>query len=72
MTQSQKRKLDKALDNFKSFFEFHDFAFKNDIEFDNDEWIEYSNKLKRKILTKKEPTHVYINTTGLILPKNRK
>ena len=71
MTQSQKNKLDKEMDKFKSFFDFHDFAFKNDIEFDIDEWTEYSNILKRKILTKKEPTKIYINTTGLVLPNTK-
>mgnify|MGYP001193996324 CR=1 FL=1 len=73
MTDSQKKKLDKEMDNFGSFYDFHKFAYKHDIEFDNDEWVEYSNRLKRKILTEKnKPTKIYINTSGLILPNTER
>ena len=70
MTPSEKKKLDENMEHFKSFFDFHAYAYENEIEFDNDEWVEYSAKLKQKILNEKDPSEIYIDTTGLILPTN--
>lgn len=67
MTDAQKLNLDKKLSEFNSFMELHEYANKNNIIFDNEEWEEYSNKMK-KILCEKENAPIYIDTTGLILP----
>ena len=68
MTSEQKRNLDKKISEFESFVEFHSYAYENDIIFDNEEWEEYSNKMK-KILDEKQDSSIYIDTTGLILPQ---
>jgi len=67
MTDDQRRNLDKNLSEFNSFMELHEYANKNNIIFDNEEWEEYSIKMK-KILSEKKNTPIYIDTTGLILP----
>lgn len=67
MTDDQRRNLDKNLSEFNSFMELHEYANKNNIIFDNEEWEEYSIKMK-KILSEKENSPIYIDTTGLILP----
>lgn len=67
MTQEQREMLEKRLKSFTSFMDFHSFANKHNIIFDNDEWEEYSNKMK-KILQEKDDFSIYIDTTGLILP----
>lgn len=67
MTDDQRRNLDKNLSEFNSFMELHEYANKNNIIFDNEEWEEYSIKMK-KILSEKENASIYIDTTGLILP----
>lgn len=71
MTEQQKINLDKKLKEFNSFMEFHSYAYENDIIFDNDEWQEYSNKLK-ELLYEKKNAPIYIDTTGLILPNIHK
>ena len=43
--------------------DFHSFANEHNIIFDNDEWEEYSNKMK-KILEEKDDSCIYIDTTG--------
>ena len=68
MTSEQKRNLDKKLSEFNSFMELHEYANKNNIIFDNEEWEEYSNRMK-KILDEKQDSSIYIDTTGLILPQ---
>ncbi len=67
MTEQQREQLNKRLRSFTSFMDFHSFANKHNIIFDNDEWEEYSNKMK-KILEEKDDSCIYIDTTGLILP----
>lgn len=67
MTQEQREMLEKRLKSFTSFMDFHSFVNKHNIIFDNDEWEEYSNKMK-KILQEKDDFSIYIDTTGLILP----
>ena len=69
MTSEQKQNLDKKITQFKSFMDFHKFAYDNNIIFDNEEWEEYSSKLK-KILDKNQRENIYIDTTGLILPNS--
>ncbi len=69
MTPEQKQNLDRKIAEFDSFMEFHSYAYDNDILFDNEEWEEYSEKMK-KILDKKIDSSIYIDTTGLILPTN--
>ena len=68
MTSEQKLNLDKKLSEFNSFMELHEYANKNNIIFDNEEWEEYSNRMK-KILDEKQDSSIYIDTTGLILPQ---
>jgi hypothetical protein len=67
MTSEQKHNLNRKLSEFNSFIELHEYANKNNIIFDNEEWEEYSNRMK-KILSEKENAPIYIDTTGLILP----
>ena len=38
MTNEQKRNLDKKILEFDSFMELHEYANKNNIIFDNEEW----------------------------------
>jgi len=64
MTSQQKKDLDEKLKNFKSFMEFHIYAYKHDICFDNEEWEEYKNKLKKIIENKTNN----FNFDNLILP----
>lgn len=71
MTFEQKEQLEKKLKDFNSFKEFHSYAYKHNIIFDNDEWQDYSNKMKN-ILREKENSCIYIDTTGLILPNTNK
>jgi hypothetical protein len=68
MTSQQKKDLDEQLKNFKSFMEFHRYAYKHDIYFDNAEWEEYSNKLKRILENKTNQ----FNFDNLILPESFK
>ena len=46
--------------------EFHRYAYKHDIYFDNDEWEEYSSKLKRILENKTNQ----FNFDNLILPES--
>jgi len=71
MTSEQRYNLDKKISEFESFVEFHSYAYENNIIFDNEEWEEYSNKMK-KLLREKENAPIYIDTTGLILPNIHK
>ena len=71
MTSEQRYNLDKKMLDFESFVEFHSYAYENNIIFDNEEWEEYSNKMK-KLLREKKNAPIYIDTTGLILPNIHK
>ena len=71
MTSEQRYNLDKKMSDFKSFVEFHSYAYENNIIFDNEEWEEYSNKMKI-LLHEKKNAPIYIDTTGLILPNIHK
>ena len=64
MTEQQREQLNKRLRSF-TFMDFHSFANEHNIIFDNDEWEEYSNKMK---ILKKKMIHVYILIQHLILP----
>jgi hypothetical protein len=64
MTSQQRKNLDENLKNFKSFMEFHRYAYKHDIYFNNEEWEEYKHKLK-KIIENKTSN---FNFDNLILP----
>jgi|TARA_B110000444_G_C18785433_1_gene569717 hypothetical protein len=71
MTSEQRYNLDKKMSEFESFVEFHAYAYANNIIFDNEEWEEYSNKMKI-LLHEKKNAPIYIDTTGLILPNIHK
>jgi len=67
MTSEQRQNLDKKILEFDSFMEFHSYAYEHDIIFDNEEWQEYSTKLKT-LLEKKESNIIKVNLDNLILP----
>ena len=71
MTSDQKQNLDRKLSEFNSFMELHEYANKNNIIFDNEEWEEYSNKMK-KILESRQTNIVDVNLDNLILPPKKK
>ena len=67
MTGEQRTKLDSKIKEFKSFGEFHEFAYEHDIYFDIDEWEEYSEKMIN-ILENNKTNVVNVNLDNLILP----
>jgi len=67
MTYDQKNKLDSKLHEFDSFTDFHEFAYKNDIYFDIDEWEEYRDKMK-KMLDDKNTNVIEVDLGNLIVP----
>lgn len=68
MTEYDRKKLDKALDTFESFMDFHKFSYKHNIVFDNKEWQEYRNKLLKQFNETSSETIIEIDTSGIIMP----
>ena len=67
MTSEQKQNLDKKILEFNSFTEFHSYAYENDIVFDNEEWEEYRDKMK-KMLHDNKSNVIEVDFENLIVP----
>tara|TARA_B100001093_G_scaffold515223_1_gene591067 strand:- start:696 stop:902 length:207 start_codon:yes stop_codon:yes gene_type:complete len=66
MTSEQKQNLDKKILEFNSFREFHSYAYENDIVFDNEEWEEYRDKMK-KMLSDNKSNVIEVDFENLIV-----
>ena len=67
MTNEQKRNLDKKILEFDSFMELHEYANKNNIIFDNEEWEEYSERLLTRLVDSDNSSIIEVNLDNLIL-----
>ena len=69
MTATDRKKLDNALGTFKKFSDFVKFSYDHDIIFYHDEWVEYRDKVMKRVGNgNAEISDVDVDTDGLVLP----
>lgn len=70
MTNLEKSLIENEIKNFKSFSDFHKFAYKYNIIFEEHEWSEYRDRLLKILNKTQQPGETTINAdlSGLVMP----
>lgn len=68
MTDTDRKKLDEALDTFEKFMDFVKFTNDHNIIFNLEEWEEYRDLVLARVPSCDEATTLTISLDGLIVP----
>lgn len=70
MTDTEKWLIEKELNNFKSFHDFHRFAYEHNIIFEEHEWSELRDKLLKILNLQHDTGEKIIKTdlSGFVMP----